>query len=128
MAWESVHRIDTGKARSYTVTLTADGSGAFTDNVSQEFPNGYLTAIDIDPGSTTPDSTTTVKVLNEAGVDILNGAGASIDLTGSKRIEPEDDNGNAKLAPFVGSLTLNVTTNGTASASAQFIFNLAFPR
>jgi hypothetical protein len=117
-----------GRLEVWRNTFTADGAGAFT---AVEIPNtvGMLARVTWEPGGTTPDSTTTIIISDDEGVDALNGAGASQAMNAAGFVMPDDANGNAVLTPVTGPLSVALTTNSTASAVVTVaVYIIRFPR
>jgi hypothetical protein len=130
MSWSRADKAYTAKLQVFTFTMTADGSGVFTDEESPDFPFGsYYVASYLKAGGTAPDSSITATCENEMGVDLHNGSGATLDIsTTPKAVRPVDANDNAILAPFQGKLTFGIGDNATASAVVDVEIHIAVPR
>lgn len=130
MSWSRTDNAYIAKLQVFTFTMTADGSGAFTDEESPDFPFGsYLVAAYMKAGGTAPDSSINGTCENEMGVDLFNGSGATLDIsTTPKAVRPVDANDNAVLAPFQGKLTFGIADNSTASAVVSVEVHIAVPR
>lgn len=78
----------------------------------------YISQVEIVPGSPSPTSGYSVAIKDSAGVDALNGAGASLSATAGASISA-----SAASPPIQGSFTLNLSGNAVVSAKgAVFVF------
>ena len=130
MSWSRSGNIAGNRTQVFTVTMTADGAGAFTDSESPDFPmGGYVVGTKVQKGGTAPDSSIDVTLKDEQAIDTLTGTGAAIDITSAAAfLRPEDGNGNATVYPFKGKLTLGIANNGAASAVVIAEVHLSFPK
>lgn len=99
----------------YDVELTIDASGNLSGVPIAVHP-GYITAMDTIPdASSPPASGYTVKLLNDFGVDVLAGVGASRSRTESQRAQP-------RPSPVRGSLWPTISGGGAGAKIRMMLY------
>ena len=99
----------------YDVELALDASGNLSGVPIAVHP-GYITAMDTIPDvADPPTSGYTIKLLNDFGVDVLAGVGASRSATESQRAQP-------RPSPVRGSLKPTISGGGAGAKIRMMLY------
>lgn len=115
-------------AKILTFTCTG-GTGAETGTYpataistanTNDLKSWYLYKVETNPGAIPPEDNWDFTITNANGIDMMGGAGANRHTTTSQRVKP------VYVDPLVGTWTVNITGNTTASAIV--VLDLTFLR
>jgi hypothetical protein len=105
-----VNAVGNGSIRTYVFSWTSTAGGAAASDPIPNI-NGFVVALETNPGATAPTDNYDITVTNEDGFDVLLGVGANRDLTDSEMVFPLSA-ALPVMVPVNGSLTFNVTNAG----------------
>lgn len=109
-----------GLVKVITFTCTADSADAsFPETALADKIEGFLLAIETNPGATAPTDNYDIVIDDADGVDVLAGAGANRDTSTSEKATIVMDDLLGDVHPVVSkgdTLTLKLTNNSVNSA------------
>ena len=114
------------KTLSFTCTAgTVGDAGSYPATAinslnTNHLKSWFLYKVETNPGAVPPDDNWDLTITNSNGIDMLGGAGMNRHTTTSQRVKP------VYLDPLVGTWTINITDNTTASA--VIVLDLTFVR
>jgi hypothetical protein len=101
--------------------VTFDTNGSFTATELTHKINGYLLALETNPGSTAPTDNYDITLIDEEGLDVLQGAGTDRDTTNTEMAAIALDSYFHPPVTRDQSLTLTITGNTVDSATVRII-------
>ena len=115
-----LHNSGTTVVMVKSTCVADDSDGSYPDT---EISNvgGYLIAVYVKPGTTTPTTAMDLTVKMD-GIDLLGGTGADIDTSKNTLITPQDTALNIIYPPFVGPLTQSLSGNSVNSADVEIFY------
>lgn len=114
------------KTRRVSFACVSDSSGVVASDAFR-LPGYQLQRVETipDSGGTAPTAyNLQLRRRSATGLDLLNGSGATRSATVAEECRPEDDNGNAELAPicFDEDLYLTADTVGNAKGFTAYLY------
>ncbi len=109
----------TGSSTDGTFPATALG-------FKRQMRGARLEAMETNPGTTSPTANWDVTLVDDAGFDLLGGAGANRSATATERALPVVGTGVVGTAPTNGDTTVTITGNSVNSAG--IVIDLWFSR
>lgn len=79
--------------------------------------NGIIDSVEVNPGSTAPTDNYYIKILDDAGLDVMGGSMSDCDTSNTEKYRPYV-NGVEHSAPTTGYHTINITENTQDGATA----------
>lgn len=99
-------------------TYVMDSGGTNTEQISYDI-NGYIIAVETDPGTTAPTANYDMTITDEYGADVMGGALANRHTSTTEIAAPSL--GYASKVPVTGNLTFNVTNQLVKNASVRIL-------
>jgi len=107
-----------GSLHVIKIVWTAAANGSYTSYLIRRPINGTLYMVETDPGATAPTDDYTVTLTNEASIDVMGGAMADCDTSGSETWQPYfSASASYGARPVIGRLTLAISDNSQNAAT-----------